>query len=59
MTQEKKLTPSEEDALREIGRMGLLKKAIPPKLEHRLIELGYIEHRIGGPVATAKGTASL
>ena len=52
MTQEKELTPSEEDALREIGRTGLLKKAIPPKLEHRLIDLGYVERRAGGPVPT-------
>ncbi len=58
MTQEKELTPSEKDALREIGRTGLLEKAVDPKVDARLIELG-VEHRIGGLVATAKGTASL
>jgi len=40
MTQEKELTPSEEDALREIGRTGLLEKAVDPKVDARLIELG-------------------
>jgi hypothetical protein len=40
MTQEKELTPSEKDALREIGRTGLLEKAVDPKVDARLIELG-------------------
>ena len=49
------LTLREEAALREIARPGLLTKAISEEVRDRLIELGYIEQKPGGLVATPKG----
>ena len=49
------LTLREEAALREIARPGLLTKAISEEVRDRLIELGYIEQKLGGLVATPKG----
>ena len=49
------LTPDEEEALREVARGGLMQKVIPAKARDRLIELGYIEQKLGGLAATAKG----
>ena len=49
------LSPAEVDALKEVAHAGLLKKAIPNKERKRLTKLGYIEERLGGIVATAKG----
>jgi hypothetical protein len=59
MTQEKDLNPAEFDALQEIARLSLLRKAIPAEMQHRLIAMGYIEEKLGDLVATTKGRAYL
>jgi len=55
MTRQNDLTPDEEEALREVARGGLMQKVIPAKARERLIELGYIEQKLGGLAATARG----
>lgn len=55
MAQQNDLTRAEAEALREVARGGLLQKTIPKHLRDRLIELKYIEQKLGSPVATAKG----
>ena len=59
MAQEKDLTPAEVEALREIARPSLLRKAIPTKEAERLIKTGYVEQKLGDLVATAKGRVYL
>ncbi len=59
MAQEKDLTPAEVETLREIARPSLLKKTVPAKVQERLIKMGYVEQKLGGLVATAKGRAYL
>lgn len=49
------LTPSLLQALREIARPGYFRKTISSDARDRLIELGYIEQKMSGLVATAKG----
>jgi len=49
------LTPPEEAALREIARPALRTKAICEEVRDRLIELGYIQQKLSGLVATPKG----
>lgn len=55
MVKQDDLTPAEAEALREVARGGLMQKVIPDHLRDRLIELKYIEQKLGGLVATAKG----
>ncbi len=55
MTQDD-LTAAELEALQEVTRHTLLQKRIPKKIKDRLIELKYVEEKLGGPVATGKGT---
>lgn len=55
MAKQDDLTPAEAEALREVAHGGLMQKVIPDHLRDRLIELKYIEQRLGGLVATAKG----
>ncbi len=59
MAQEKDLTPAEVEALREIARPSLLKKTIPAKVQERLINMGYVEQKLGDLVASAKGKVYL
>ena len=59
MAKEKDLTPAEVEVLREIARPSLLKKAIPAKVQERLIEMGYVEQKLGDLVATTKGRVYL
>jgi hypothetical protein len=53
------LTREEIEALRELARPSLLKKAIPENVLKRLIKLGYAEQTLGGAVATSRGKAYL
>ncbi len=39
----------------EVARGGLLQKVIPARARDRLIDLGYIEEKLRGLVATARG----
>jgi hypothetical protein len=55
MAQQNDLTSVEAEALREVGRGGLMQRVIADHIRDRLIQLGYIEQRLGGLVATAKG----
>ena len=47
------LTPSLLDALREVAIPGLFKRKMPSDAREKLIELGYVEQRPDGLVATA------
>jgi len=49
------LTPPEEAALRQIARPALLTKAISEEVRDRLIELGYVQQKLSGLIATPKG----
>lgn len=49
------LTSVEAEALREVARGGLMQRVISDHIRDRLIQLGYIEQKLGGLVATAKG----
>ena len=49
------LTPPEEAALRQIARPTLLTKAISEEVRDRLIELGYVQQKLSGLIATPKG----
>ena len=53
------LTPPLLNALREVARPGLFKRKIPADAREKLIELGYVEQRLGGLVATEKGNLYL
>ena len=55
MAEHNDLTPTELEALREVARGDLFQKVIPAKAQARLIELGYIDQKLGGLVATSKG----
>jgi hypothetical protein len=57
MAQQTELTQAEIEALREILRPSLFRKAIPSEARDRLIEKGYVEQKLGDLVATAKGRA--
>lgn len=53
------LTPPLLNALREVASPSLFKRKIPTDAREKLIELGYVEQRLGGLVATAKGNRYL
>lgn len=49
------LNPDEAQALREVARGRLMQRKIGEAERDRLIELGYIERKLGGLQATAEG----
>ncbi len=49
------LTRSELQALQEVTRGRLMQKKIPDADRDRLIEAGYVEHKLGGLQATSEG----
>ena len=55
MSRRNDLTAIEVEYLHEVARCGMLQKTLPTKVRARLIELGYIEQKLGGLVATSKG----
>ena len=55
MKKENDLTDADAKALREVARGGLMQKVIPDDRRDRLIKLKYIEQKLGGLAATAKG----
>ncbi len=49
------LTASETQALREVARGRLMQRKIGDGERDRLLELGYIERKLGGLQATSEG----
>ena len=49
------LTMSETQALRDVARGRLMQRKIGSAERDRLIELGFIEHKLGGLQATTEG----
>ena len=55
MAQRNELTATQLEGLHEVARGGMLQKTLPAKVRDRLIDLGYIEQKLGGLAATSKG----
>lgn len=55
MNDQKGLIAAEEKVLRDVAAGGLMQKIIPADIQERLIDLGYIEQKLGGLAATPKG----
>lgn len=58
MAQENHLNSEELEALREVSK-GMMQSVILVDIRNRLIELKYIEQKLGGLVTTAKGKLCL
>ncbi len=55
MVQRNDLTPEEVEALRDIVFHSSTQRVMPPHIRDHLIQLGYIEQKLGGLAATGKG----